>query len=356
MRRDSRRRALAARRRFRGCTASTSAATNEVVASWMTRQDRELAIADNLAYVAGGHRRGGARMPGRAASGACRLLAGRGDDVPRRGRVASRPVDGVIAVGGDVPPELDAAALARVRSALSAAAHATSGIRQTIFERDVERLREAGVTRQAAGVRRRPRVVRRGGRGGVGVSARAAAMIEIRAATAADAGALAELRWEFRAGREPPSKRTTRSSTLRGVDAPRARRHGAWRAWVAVDDRVIVGQVWLHTIQKIPNPIAEREQLAYLSNLYVRPSARGGIGTRLLEAALDWAPRERRRSRRALAVGAQRHALPAPRLLPRRRRHGAESHRRSPTIARAALLGVDVAACAAGSFLDSLNE
>ena len=26
---------------------------NQVVASWMTRQDRELAIADNLAYVAG---------------------------------------------------------------------------------------------------------------------------------------------------------------------------------------------------------------------------------------------------------------------------------------------------------------
>ena len=25
--------------------------TNEVMASWMTRQDRELAIADNLAYV-----------------------------------------------------------------------------------------------------------------------------------------------------------------------------------------------------------------------------------------------------------------------------------------------------------------
>ena len=27
--------------------------TNEVIASWMTRQDRELAIADNLAYVDG---------------------------------------------------------------------------------------------------------------------------------------------------------------------------------------------------------------------------------------------------------------------------------------------------------------
>ena len=33
---------------IQGCTVSTSAATNQVVASWMTRQDRELAIADNL--------------------------------------------------------------------------------------------------------------------------------------------------------------------------------------------------------------------------------------------------------------------------------------------------------------------
>src|ERR1051325_2228207 len=46
---------------------------NDVVASWMTRQDRELAIADNLAYVAaildggGGRRRG----PGGAVSAGC---------------------------------------------------------------------------------------------------------------------------------------------------------------------------------------------------------------------------------------------------------------------------------------------
>ena len=36
------------------------------------------------------------------------------------------------------------------------------------------------------------------------------------------------------------------------------------------DQQAIVGQVWLHTVRKIPNPIAEREQLAYLSNLYVQ--------------------------------------------------------------------------------------
>jgi GNAT superfamily N-acetyltransferase len=63
----------------------------------------------------------------------------------------------------------------------------------------------------------------------------------------------------------------------------------AWRAWVAVADRAIVGQVWLHTIDKLPNPVAESERHGYLSNLYVKESDRGGTGTRLLEAALAWA-------------------------------------------------------------------
>jgi GNAT superfamily N-acetyltransferase len=40
---------------------------------------------------------------------------------------------------------------------------------------------------------------------------------------------------------------------------------------------------------KLPNPTEEPEQQAYLSNLYVTPSARGGAGTRLLDAALAWA-------------------------------------------------------------------
>ena len=61
-----------------------------------------------------------------------------------------------------------------------------------------------------------------------------------------------------------------------------------WKVWVAVDAHLVVGQVWLQTIQKIPNPVDEREQLAYLSNLYVDVAARGGTGTRLLESALAW--------------------------------------------------------------------
>src|SRR5262249_54759383 len=64
-----------------------------------------------------------------------------------------------------------------------------------------------------------------------------------------------------------------------------------WRAWVAETDGRIVGQVWVHLIQKIPNPNDERERYAYLSNLFVTPAARGGLGTRLLETAIQWCER-----------------------------------------------------------------
>jgi GNAT superfamily N-acetyltransferase len=63
----------------------------------------------------------------------------------------------------------------------------------------------------------------------------------------------------------------------------------AWRAWVAVAGGEIVGQIWVQTINKIPNPVAERERHGYVSNVYVRPEHRGGAGSRLLETAIAWA-------------------------------------------------------------------
>ena len=117
---------------------------NEVVASWMTRQDRELAIGDNLVYVA-------AVMDAvdREYPDAPRLiLTGFSQGVAMMFRAAaasSRAVDGVIAVGGDVPPELDPAALARVHQALVCHGSRDEWYTQTIFERDILRLRDANV-------------------------------------------------------------------------------------------------------------------------------------------------------------------------------------------------------------------
>ncbi|MBI3493077.1 MAG: GNAT family N-acetyltransferase [Acidobacteria bacterium] len=115
-------------------------------------------------------------------------------------------------------------------------------------------------------------------------------MITIRPASPEDAAALAELRWEFRAGRDPAVE--THDAFVERCTAWMRRELSiatAWRAWVAVRGPAIVGQVWLQTFQKLPNPSAERERHAYLSNLYVQPAERGGAGTPLLEAAIAWA-------------------------------------------------------------------
>jgi GNAT superfamily N-acetyltransferase len=114
-------------------------------------------------------------------------------------------------------------------------------------------------------------------------------MTDIRRATPDDASALAELRWEFRAGREPPTEAHDAFVARCAAWMAHELAGTAWRAWVAVDDGRLVGQVWTHLIAKIPNPVAERERHAYISNLYVQPEARGGIGTQMLETVLRWA-------------------------------------------------------------------
>ena len=139
-------------------------------------------------------------------------------------------------------------------------------------------------------------------------------MTEIRSATSADAGPMAELRWEFRTSRLPPAE--THDAFIRRC-APWMRREltnaNAWRAWVAVSNRAIIGQVWLNTVHKIPNPVAELETHVYISNLYVKPSERGGIGTRLIDAVLKWSQ----------ANGIDRVVLwPSPRSVTLYLRHG----------------------------------
>jgi len=112
--------------------------------------------------------------------------------------------------------------------------------------------------------------------------------VEIRAATPDDALALAELRWEFRAGRDPAVEEHHVFVARCRAWMARELAGSAWRAWVAIDQGRIVGQVWVDLIHKVPNPIGERDRHAYLSNLYVQPSARGGAGTALLRTAIQW--------------------------------------------------------------------
>jgi predicted esterase len=56
-----------------------------------------------------------------------------------------RPVSGMITLGGDVPPELDRAALARIPSVLVGRGSRDEWYSAAKLEQDAQRLREAGV-------------------------------------------------------------------------------------------------------------------------------------------------------------------------------------------------------------------
>jgi GNAT superfamily N-acetyltransferase len=116
-----------------------------------------------------------------------------------------------------------------------------------------------------------------------------ATMTKIRPATPIDAAALAELRWEFRSAKTPPVEPHERFVSRCAMWMRDELERERWRAWVAEDEERVVGQLWLQLVSKLPNPAEERERHAYISNVYVMPAARGGVGARLLQTALDWA-------------------------------------------------------------------
>ena len=77
---------------------------------------------------------------------------------------------------------------------------------------------------------------------------------------------------------------------------------------------VVAGQLWLQPIEKIPNPVAEPERHAYISNFFLRPALRGqGAGSALFATAMAWS--------RANGVDAV-ILWPTPRSRPLYERHG----------------------------------
>jgi GNAT superfamily N-acetyltransferase len=113
--------------------------------------------------------------------------------------------------------------------------------------------------------------------------------VAIRRASPADADALAALRWEFRSSIAPPNEDRA-DFVARCAEWMRARLAAgdAWHAWIAESaDGEAVGTVWLQRVEKMPNPVAEPEVHGYVTNLYVRESARGGVGGRLVAAVLE---------------------------------------------------------------------
>jgi len=120
--------------------------TNEVVASWMTRQNRELAIADNIIYVQN------------VVNSLCHdsavplILTGFSQGVAMAFRAAGalkQHVTAVIACGGDIPPEVEPNGLARIPTVLIGRGVRDEWYTPEKHTADAERLRAAGVVVQS---------------------------------------------------------------------------------------------------------------------------------------------------------------------------------------------------------------
>ena len=118
--------------------------SQDVVASWMTTQDRELAIADNIAYTS----KAIESVANEWSVSPTLVLSGFSQGVAMAYRCAtslSRPVRGVIALAGDIPPELDQSRLSRIPFVLLGRGLKDEWYTPEKLAHDEERLRTAGV-------------------------------------------------------------------------------------------------------------------------------------------------------------------------------------------------------------------
>jgi predicted esterase len=118
-------------------------AANEVVASWMTREDREHAIADNAAYALAVRE----ALVRDYATAPQQVLVGFSQGVAQAYRSAvayGAPCCGIVALGGDVPPDV-APAAAGLPPVLIGRGRGDTFYTAKMFEADATTLRAAGV-------------------------------------------------------------------------------------------------------------------------------------------------------------------------------------------------------------------
>jgi predicted esterase len=123
--------------------------TDEVVASWMTRQNRELAIRDNIAYVTGI----AASLSRESPAEPTLVFSGFSQGAAMAFRAAACldvPAAGVIACGGDIPPELTTAQLRRIPAALIGRGERDEWYTPDKLASDERRLRAAGTSVRTA--------------------------------------------------------------------------------------------------------------------------------------------------------------------------------------------------------------
>ncbi|MCB0343643.1 MAG: hypothetical protein KDD66_00925 [Bdellovibrionales bacterium] len=113
--------------------------TGDVVASWMTKQNREAAIRNNLAFINAVIEN--AKVDNNLGKGVIFAGFSQGTSMAYRAAAASRlQCLGVIAVGGDIPPELDSSSAGKIGFAVQARGNLDKSYPEEQLTKDIRRL------------------------------------------------------------------------------------------------------------------------------------------------------------------------------------------------------------------------
>ena len=117
--------------------------------------------------------------------------------------------------------------------------------------------------------------------------------VNIRQAHASDADQLAKLRWDFSFyydEKPGPDERFEDFVVSFRPFVAQSLSSGHWSIWVAEENGMLVSQMYVQRIDKVPRPGRFGKQYGYITNVYTLPEYRNnGIGTRLLRRVIAWA-------------------------------------------------------------------
>lgn len=118
----------------------------------------------------------------------------------------------------------------------------------------------------------------------------------MRLATPDDAIALAELRWEHEyEGRGSIEGFCAKNEFVRTCSEHFAGcfREGTLICWLAEEGGLVVANIFIRRIRKVPKPRKLFAEIGYVTNVHTRASHRNrSVGTELLKRAIAWAREE----------------------------------------------------------------
>lgn len=118
-------------------------------------------------------------------------------------------------------------------------------------------------------------------------------MVLMRLATSDDAIALAELRWDHECEHHPNVAQSfSKDQFVCDCSAVLAEgiADGSWVCWLAIEDGLVIANIFVRRIRKVPKPQKLSAEIGYVTNVHTRMGYRNtGVGTELLRQVATWA-------------------------------------------------------------------